>query len=85
MGIVFDVEHVIGSFDEIDPLFRNAFAAVNEANLAVVITTSHSGPYRAESPQDAVNFVKSWVSDPNVHVISPQLYSSGYEGTPDFA
>jgi hypothetical protein len=81
---VFDIEHVIGSFYSMDFSFKNAFAKANEAGLAVVITTSHSGPYQTDSPQDAVDFVKSWVKDPNVDVISPQLYSSGYETEPDF-
>jgi len=79
VGIVYDVEHVIGSFSEMDPLFRNAFAKAKEAGLVTVITTSHSGPYQTYTPEDARDLVLSWVSDPNVDVISPQLYSSGYE------
>ena len=39
----------------------------------------------ADSPEDAVLFVKSWVSDPNIDAISPQLYTDGNESSPDFA
>ncbi len=51
----------------------------------VAITTSHSGPYKTKSAADSVRFVKAWVKDKNIDIISPQLYSSGNEAAPEFA
>lgn len=45
---------------------------------------SHSAPYQTDTPEDAVAFVKAWCADPNVDILSPQLYSSGTERSPDF-
>ena len=66
------------------PAFESAFAACQSNGLSVPVTTSHSAPYQTDSPQVAVDLVKSWVSDANINVLSPQLYSSGYETSPQF-
>ena len=84
-GVVFDVEEVSGSADEIVPAFSAAFAACKAAGLTVVVTTSHSAPYACDSTSDAIAFVKAWAADENIDVLSPQLYSSGSEGAPEFA
>ncbi|GMH80603.1 hypothetical protein TrST_g632 [Triparma strigata] len=82
-GIVFDVEEAIGSSEALISAFQTTFAAAKAKKLSVVITTSHSAPYATDTPSVAVDLVKSWCSDPNVDVISPQLYSSGMEATPE--
>jgi len=84
-GVLFDVEIVYGTSDDMVPAFANAFKNLKEGGLKVGVTTSHSAPYMTDTPQVAVNLVKSWVKDSNIDFLSPQLYSSGSEGAPDFA
>ena len=84
-GIVFDVEQVDGSSISVGAAFERCFAAAKDHSLKVVITTSHSAPYQCDSPRDAVSLVKGWVASKNVDVLSPQLYSSGRESSPEFA
>jgi hypothetical protein len=84
-GVLFDVEIVYGSGSTIVNAFSAAFAALKEGGLKVAVTTSHSAPYMTDTPQVAVDLVKSWVKDSNIDFLSPQLYSSGMEGAPDFA
>lgn len=85
-GIMFDVETVSDSSSIMIPKFDAAFAACKQAGLRVGITVSHSAPFSTPTPQDAVDLVKSWCQNgQNVEVISPQLYSTGLETTPEFA
>jgi len=84
-GVMYDVEEIVGPSSSMAALFAESFSAMREAGLIVGVTTSHSAPYQCDSPHDAVDFVKAWCADPNVDVISPQLYSSGMEGTPELA
>merc|ERR1719213_23248 len=67
------------------PVLAASFKALKDAGLEVGITVSHSAPYKCDSAADAVAFVKAWVKDPNVAFISPQLYSSGNETSPEYA
>ena len=78
-GVMFDVEEVVGPASTMVPLFGEAFAAIKKRGLLVGVTTSHSAPYQTDEPADAVAFVKAWVADPRIDVLSPQLYSSGSE------
>jgi len=84
VGVMFDVEEVRGPHINIVPLFAQAFASLKQAGLKVGVTTSHSAPYQCDSAEDSVEFVKAWAADPNVDVISPQLYSSGHETAPQY-
>lgn len=84
-GVMYDVEIVSGSSGSMIPLFKESFAAMKRVGLTVGVTTSHSAPYDSSSPQLAVDLVKAWVADANVDVLSPQLYSSGQERSPEFA
>jgi len=84
-GVLFDVEIVYGSSSAVVPAFAAAFKGLKEGGLKVGVTTSHSAPYMTDTPQVAVDLVKSWVKDSNIDFLSPQLYSSGNEGAPDFA
>ena len=84
-GVVFDVEEVSGSSDTLVPAFASTFAACKRLGLKVVVTTSHSAPYACDTPEDAVAFVKSWAADENIDILSPQLYSSGQEASPELS
>jgi len=84
-GVLFDVEIVYGSNSSVVGAFATAFAALKEGGLKVGVTTSHSAPYMTDTPEVAVDLVKNWVKDSNIDFLSPQLYSSGMEGAPDFA
>lgn len=82
-GVVFDAEIISGSADDMIPRFALAFRQAKAIGLKVVVTMSHSAPYQTDTPQDAVAFVKAWVRDGNIDMVSPQLYSSGMESSPD--
>merc|ERR1711939_144458 len=85
-GIMFDVEKVSGSADTLIPLFDEAFSKCKQVGLQVGLTTSHSAPYEADSPSDAKRLVESWCANGgDLDLISPQLYTTGYETAPDFA
>jgi len=85
LGIVYDVEEVDGGSDEMVPAFAASFAKVKAAGLYVIVTTSHSAPYACDTPETAVALVKAWAQDSNIDILSPQLYSNGREGSPEFA
>jgi hypothetical protein len=84
-GVMFDVEEVTGPSSTMVNAFAKAFAAMKQGGLKVAVTTSHSAPYQCDSADDAVAFVKAWVTDSNIDILSPQLYSSGSETAPEFA
>mmetsp|Transcript_16569 Transcript_16569/g.36654 ORF Transcript_16569/g.36654 Transcript_16569/m.36654 type:complete len:250 (-) Transcript_16569:118-867(-) len=84
-GVMFDVEEVTGPSSTMVPAFAKAFAALKQGGLKVAVTTSHSAPYQCDAPEDAVAYVKAWVADGNIDILSPQLYSSGQEAAPEFA
>jgi hypothetical protein len=84
-GVMYDVEEVVGPSSSMAGHFAKSFSAMRKAGLIVGVTTSHSAPYHCDSPHDAVHFVKAWCADPNVDIISPQLYSSGSESKPELA
>merc|ERR1712007_236780 len=81
---MFDIEIVHGSAKEMNPEFAAAFAATKQAGLKVGVTTSHSAPVIVRKEQDAVDFIKAFVRDTNIDVISPQLYENGNESSPQF-
>jgi len=84
-GVMYDIEKVQGSSSTMNPRFAASFAAVKAKGMKVAITVSHTAPYDCDSPQDAVDFVEAFVQDSNVDIISPQLYTSGFEAAPDFS
>ena len=83
-GVCFDVEETVGSSSELVPAFQKAFAAAKSSGLTVQVTTSHSAPYQADSASVVVDLVTAWCADGNIDEISPQLYSSGSETSPEF-
>lgn len=78
-GIVFDIE--LGDAG-LAGGFANAFAVAKARGLRVIVTVSHSAPY--DIP-DAAPLMRSILANPNVDIISPQLYSTGSEGANDYA
>lgn len=84
-AVMFDVEEIVGSSDSMIPIFQESFAALKKTGLIVAVTTSHSAPYQCDSAADAVAITKAWIADANIDILSPQLYSSGQEGVPEFA
>jgi len=85
VGVLFDVEIATGSSSIMVPAFATVFKAIKDAGLKVGVTISHSAPYMTDTPNVAVDLIKNWVKDGNIDFLSPQLYSSGTEGAPDFA
>ena len=79
-GVCFDVEE---SHDETQmiPAMEAAFASCKAAGLRVYVTTSHSAPVRSSAPGA---LVASWVANSNIDILSPQLYTSGKEKSPQF-
>lgn len=83
-GVMFDAEEIVGPAETMVPAFATAFKACKAASLKVGVTVSHSAPYQTDTPAVAVALVRAWVTDPNIDVLSPQLYSSGQESAPQF-
>jgi len=83
-GVIFDVEVVVGTNDALVSGFTSASQALTSKGLKVGVTTSHSGPTGVTGGADAATLVKGWVADPNMALLSPQLYTTGQEDTPEF-
>jgi len=82
-GICFDVESTEGEHELVKALER-AFAACKRAGLLVMVTTSHTAPYAAASDASKPMMVDSWVKSNDIDIFSPQLYTSGREGSPEY-
>ena len=82
-GVCFDVESTEGEDDLVAALER-AFAACKRAGLLVMVTTSHTAPYAAASDASKPMMVDSWVKSNDIDIFSPQLYTSGREGSPEY-
>lgn len=81
-GICFDIEMTKGE-EALVKEFERAFAACKQAGLLVMITTSHSAPYAASGSSKEL-FVDSWAKSEHIDIFSPQLYTSGLEGKPEY-
>jgi len=82
-GVCFDVESTEGEQELVTALER-AFAACKRAGLLVMVTTSHTAPYAAASDASKPLMVDSWVKSNDIDIFSPQLYTSGREGKPEY-
>ncbi|WP_163833784.1 LysM peptidoglycan-binding domain-containing protein [Spartinivicinus ruber] len=78
-GIVYDVE--VGSAG-LETQFEQSFLAAKKQSLSVLVTVSHSAPYGIS---DAPQLMKSFFSSGNIDMLSPQLYTTGYETENDYA
>jgi hypothetical protein len=74
-GIVYDIEE--GDNGLAGP-FRDSFAACKRRGLGVLVTVSHSAPYGVG---DASALMDSFFSNANIDYLSPQLYTTGNEGS----
>lgn len=83
-GVCFDIESTNGEEDLVEA-FEKAFKALKKAGLLVMVTTSHSAPYAASSEKAKDLIVKMWLKSTDIDIFSPQLYTTGTEGSPDFA
>jgi hypothetical protein len=82
-GVCFDVESTEGE-EELVAALERAFAACKRAGLLVMVTTSHTAPYAAASDASKPLMVDSWVKSNDIDIFSPQLYTSGREGKPEY-
>jgi hypothetical protein len=78
-GIALDVEecHETG----LGPAFQAVTAAAKARGLQTMVTVSHSQPYGCD---DAEALMAAFFEDGNTDYMSPQLYTSGDEASPDF-
>jgi len=91
-GLVFDVEE--GTYappvtiENVKSAFEAAFQAAKSKGLKVLVTVSHSAPYGlpnpSGSPSDASKLMDAFFASSNIDYISPQLYTSGSEGSNDY-
>jgi len=90
-AIMFDIEVVKqadgsaittdAQMDEAIAKFQAVFKMAADAGILVAITTSWCGPFGLNgAPAMKLKLVKSWAADENVHMLVPQMYTSGNEG-----
>lgn len=78
-GIVFDVQ--LGEAG-LEGTFKECFAAAKSSGLRVMVTFRGAEPHAIP---DGASLVRSFMSDPNIDYISPQLYQdNGGEPSNDF-
>lgn len=78
-GIAYDVEE---GDSGLEALFEQSFAAAKARGFKVLVTVSHSAPYGIA---DGGTLMQSFFSDPNIDILSPQLYTTGSETGNDYA
>ena len=78
-GIVFDSEE---GDSGLSSAFATCFRSAKSKGLDVLVTVSHSAPYGIA---DGGSLMRSFFSNPDIHYLSPQLYTSGYEGGNDYS
>lgn len=79
-GIALDVEEC--SETGLASAFLKVTAAAKAKGFETMVTVSHSAPYGCT---DASDLMRTFLADSNTDYMSPQLYSSGAESSPDFA
>ena len=77
-GIGYDVEEGVAGL-EAD--FAASFAAAKAKGFKVLVTVSHSAPYGIT---DAPELMKSFFANPDIDLLSPQLYTDGTEPENDY-
>ena len=82
-GIIFDVEYCDTSGLYASG-FKPVFAAAKNKQLTVIISVGHSGNITDISGGQDIDLMTSFLSDPNVDYLSPQLYSNGNENPPQY-
>jgi len=77
-GIALDVEECDSG---LETEFTQALAAAKAKGMKTMVTISHSAPYGCD---DAKQLMQLFFADGNTDYLSPQMYTSGEEQTPDF-
>jgi len=77
-GICYDIEE---GDSGLATAFSTSFAVAKANSLKVLVTVSHSAPYGIN---DKVQLMNALFADPNIDILSPQLYSSGTESSNDY-
>lgn len=72
-GIAYDIEE--GSAG-LASAFALSFAAAKAKGFQVLVTVSHSAPYGIS---DAATLMQSFFANPDIDILSPQLYTTGQE------
>ena len=78
-GICYDIEE---GDSGLATAFSTSFAIAKSKGLKVLVTVSHSAPYGIG---DKIQLMSSFFTNPNIDILSPQLYTSGYETTNDYS
>jgi len=77
-GIAFDIE--VGD-SGLSSAFSSTFSTCKSKGFQILVTISHSAPYGIG---DAGTLMSSFLSNSNIDIISPQLYTTGNEGSNDY-
>eukprot|EP00757_Euglenozoa_sp_SAG-D1_P004912 gene4912-2367_t len=83
-GVILDVEEATGSAADLNAAFASALQKLKAEGLVTGITPSHSAPYKTDTSAIAVALVNAWVASDYLDFISPQMYTTGYETTPQY-
>ena len=78
-GICYDIEEGDSGLAQ---AFSTSFTIAKQYKFIVFVTTSHSAPYGIT---DKVDLMTSFFSNPNIDILSPQLYTFGTESANDYA
>lgn len=78
-GICYDIEE---GDSGLAGAFSTSFAIAKSKGLKVLVTVSHSAPYGIG---DKIQLMSSFFTNPNIDILSPQLYTSGYETSNDYS
>lgn len=83
-GIVLDLEEYVTGSQPVSVQDWNVlFTAIKAAGLLCIITISHFSPYGFPA-QNAQDLVASMLQNPNIDILSPQLYTLGNEKQNDW-
>jgi hypothetical protein len=78
-GVCYDVEEGDAGMES---AFAESFSVAKANGFSVLVTVSHSAPYGFSDKEALMN---SFFESDDIDMISPQLYTSGYEAANDYA
>lgn len=78
-GIVYDIEEGDAGLSS---HLENSFNIAKDSGFVVIVTISHSAPYGISDSHAVMDTI---LGSSNVDYVSPQLYTTGYEGSNDYA
>merc|ERR1712048_749885 len=77
-GLALDVEECDSGLAS---SFTDVLATAKSVGMETMVTISHSAPYGCD---DASTLMQAFFADVNTDYLSPQMYTSGEERSPDF-